>query len=177
LGPTLLRYFGLEPTPTMLGRDLSPVVDHDRPVREAGLFGIFGGHVNVVTCSDQANERYVYMRAPTNAENQPLNAYTLQTTRLRSASTTPTLTLSRPFSFSKALPLFQLPIPPGHGQAAEQGTLLFDLNRDPHQQQPLADPALEQRMVDHLIRLMQACDAPVEQYERLGLEVETPSLG
>jgi hypothetical protein len=40
---------------------------------------------------------------------------------------------------------------------------------DPQQTQPLQDPAVEGQMIDHLVRLMRECDAPVEQYERLGL--------
>ena len=43
------------------------------------------------------------------------------------------------------------------------------LEHDPQQEQPLSNPAIEQQMVDHLINLMKACDAPPEQYERLGL--------
>jgi arylsulfatase A-like enzyme len=57
IAPTLLRFFGLEPTPDMQGRDLATVLDGDRPVREGALFGIHGGHVNVT------DGRYVYMRA------------------------------------------------------------------------------------------------------------------
>jgi hypothetical protein len=172
LGPTLLRYFGLEPTPTMLGHDLLPVIEADRPVREAGLFGIFGRHVNVVVCPHDSEARYVYMRAPAQTEPataSPLNIYTLQTSRLRSPNREIELALTGPdpFSFSKGLPLFKLPVAPP--DPSEWGTLLFDLVRDPQQQAPLADPHLEQQMIGHLLKLMQVCEAPVEQYERLGL--------
>ncbi|MEZ4710996.1 MAG: hypothetical protein R3A44_27610 [Caldilineaceae bacterium] len=51
------------------------------------------------------------------------------------------------------------------------GTLLFDLAHDPQQEQPLTDPLVEQRMIGHLVGLMRANDAPVEQYARLGLTV------
>jgi chorismate mutase len=51
-----------------------------------------------------------------------------------------------------------------------QQTLLFDLQADPHQERPLSDPAVEQMMIDHLVRLMRENDAPPEQYQRLGLE-------
>ena len=49
------------------------------------------------------------------------------------------------------------------------GTLLYDLEQDAKQEKPLEDPEVEKRMVDLLIRGMEACDAPPEQYERLGL--------
>jgi len=162
LGPTLLEFFGLEPTPTMLGQSLRQTIIDDTPVREAGFFGIFGAHVNVT------DGRYVYMRAPARSDNQPLNAYTLQTTRLRGVENLPPITLTEPLSFTKGLPVFKLPVP-GRDGPAKWGTLLFDLETDPHQQHPLDDPALEQQMIAHLVRLMQECDAPAEQYERLGL--------
>jgi hypothetical protein len=34
---------------------------------------------------------------------------------------------------------------------------------------PLSDAKVESRMVAHMVRLMKECDAPVEQFERLGL--------
>ena len=49
------------------------------------------------------------------------------------------------------------------------GTLLFDLQSDPQQEHPMDDPAVEARMAAHLIQLMQLCDAPAEQFARLGL--------
>ncbi len=49
------------------------------------------------------------------------------------------------------------------------GSLLFDLQSDPRQERPLTDPAAERRMIDRLVRLMHECEAPAEQYERLGL--------
>ena len=101
LGPTLLELFDLEPTPDMVGHALHRTIDRDEPVREAAIFGIFGGHVNVT------DGRYVYMRAPTEA-NQPLNIYTLQVNRLRHVEKRPALTLSEPLSFTKNMPVFAL---------------------------------------------------------------------
>ena len=71
LAPTLLRYFGLAPTPDMLGRDLADVVASDQAVRETAVFGIFGGQVNVT------DGRHIYMRSAATLENKPLYQYTL----------------------------------------------------------------------------------------------------
>jgi hypothetical protein len=49
-------------------------------------------------------------------------------------------------------------------------TMLFDLETDPAQEQPLDDAEAEARMIAHLVRLMAENDAPAEQYMRLGLE-------
>ncbi|RME53249.1 MAG: sulfatase, partial [Caldilineae bacterium] len=51
----------------------------------------------------------------------------------------------------------------------EYGHLLYDLQEDYVQEHPLQDEALEARMIDLMVRLMQASDAPPEQFERLGL--------
>jgi len=51
----------------------------------------------------------------------------------------------------------------------EFGTLLFDLQSDPQQEHPIRDPQVERRMIAHLMWLMQENDAPLEQYQRLGL--------
>ena len=47
MAPTILRYFGIEPPKDMQGFDLERTIRDDTPVREAALFGIHGGHVNV----------------------------------------------------------------------------------------------------------------------------------
>ena len=51
----------------------------------------------------------------------------------------------------------------------EFGTLLFDLENDYGQMTPVNDPAVEAAMKDLLIREMERLDAPLDQYERLGL--------
>jgi len=52
--------------------------------------------------------------------------------------------------------------------------MLFDLTRDPRQRQPLNDAALEARMIELLVREMQANGAPLEQYDRLGVGTPDP---
>jgi len=47
--------------------------------------------------------------------------------------------------------------------------LLFDLQNDPGQENPIVDENVERRMIELMVALMQANDAPPEQYERLNL--------
>ena len=56
--------------------------------------------------------------------------------------------------------------------------LLFDLENDPNQMHPLNNPKLEQEMLSKMISLMEANDAPKEQYERLKIkrEQQEPTL-
>ncbi len=166
IAPTILEFFGIPRPPDMQGCPLRETVASDKPVRAAGLYGIFGGHVNVT------DGRYVYMRAPVNPSNQPLFEYTLMPAHMRSAFSVGELRdirLAEPFGFTKGCRT--LKIESRRDGKTEHGlsTLLFDLEHDPGQEQPIRDAAVEARMLDLLRTLMRANEAPVEQFERLGL--------
>lgn len=168
IAPTLLDYFGVDVPSDMQGAPL-PVSD-DTPVREAGLFGIHGGHVNVT------DGRYVYMRAPVDAANSPLEEHTLMPTHMRGRFTPAELAdldLAEPFGFTKGVRILRMP-----GRTFvnpyPHGTLLHDLSTDPEQRTPLVDDAVELRMATLMVELMRANEAPPSQYERLGLPAEGP---
>jgi hypothetical protein len=152
----------------MQGVQLVDTIAGDAPVREAALFGVHGGHVNVT------DGRYVYMRAPCRPENKPLYEYTLMPTHIRShfsVDELSTATLVEPFSFTKGLRLLRTEARPWI-KAHPFGTMLFDLESDPRQERPLQDPEVEAWMKRLLLDLMLANDAPVEQFARLGLSAE-----
>ena len=163
---TLLEYFGVARPPDMQGVPLRDTVAYDAAVRDASLFGAFGGHVNVT------DGRYVYMRAPQPDANEPLYEYTLMPTHIRSHFTVEelqTVRLHEPFSFTKDCPVMQIEGQPW-GTPDPFETLLYDVVSDPHQQHPLQDKQIEEQMIRHLLRLLDATDAPAEQFARLGLE-------
>jgi len=167
LPATVLEFFGQPLPENMQGQPLRDTVANDAPVRDAGLYGLHGGHVN---CTDG---RYTYMRAPINPDNSPLYNYTLMPTHMRgmfSMDELHTTELAEPFAFTKGCKTLRT----NAGswlKAHEFGTMLFNLQEDPQQEHPLQDPKIEAMMIDHTVRLMQENDAPVEQYERLGLPV------
>jgi arylsulfatase A-like enzyme len=169
-GPTLLEYFGVPVPDLMQGVALAGAVAADAPVREAGLFGSFGAHVNVT------DGRYVYMRGPVSPSNGPLHEYTLMPTHMASRFTPGELAgaeLVGPLPFTRGAPVLRVR---GvvWGDPYAFGTLLFDLETDPGQQRPLLDDALELRMARLLVGLMRAADAPAGQFERLGLPAAGP---
>jgi arylsulfatase A-like enzyme len=166
LAPTLLEYFGVERPPDMQGKPLRDTVADDTPVREAALFGLHGAHVN---CTDG---RYVYMRAPQGPHNGPLYEYTLMPTHMRhtfAPSELQEIELQPPFSFTKGCPTMKVKAR-AWMNPHQFGDLLFDVENDPAQQQPLDDEAVRARMTQHMVRLMRENDAPPEQFERLGLD-------
>ena len=165
IAPTLLDYFGVAAPRDMQGVALKDAVAKGTAVREAGLFGIFGGHVNVT------DGRYVYMRGPGGRENSPLFNYTLMPTHMRGFFSKAELGAAEtagPFPFTKGLRVIRTP-----GGAwtnpHEFGTLLYDLEADPRQERPIQDDQVERRMTDLLVGLMRRNDAPAEQFTRLGL--------
>jgi arylsulfatase A-like enzyme len=166
LAPTLLEYFEQPLPKDMQGKPLRDVVDHDAKVRDAALYGIFGGHVNVT------DGRYVYMRGPAQEHNGPLNQYTLMPTHMRSRFAPRELRewQHHPgFAFTKGVPVMSIPC--GFNSfLTELETRLFDLESDYEQQRPLHAPAIEAKMTEHLVRCMKEAETPPEQFQRLGLE-------
>lgn len=172
---TLLDFFGLEKTKDMEGVSLRRTVADDTPVRDAALFGVFGGHVCVT------DGRYVYMRGIGEGENEPLFQYTFMPMHLYnmfSVQELRTAELVRPFTFTKGCRLMKI----RSGRWVDKDTharigyvdaahihenLLFDLQSDPGQEHPLKDDELENRMLAKLVALMKRNDAPAEQYARL----------
>ena len=162
LGPTLLDYFGLEPTKDMIGHDLAPVLADNTPVREAAMWGVFGGPVNIT------DGRHVYMRASVEgAQGPPM--FTLNCSTMRQPIALSQLRetgLHAGFEFTKGCPVLQIPTE----SKASGENVLYDLHADPTQGATVTNAEVEAQMLEHLRRLMRECEAPAQQFERLGLE-------
>jgi arylsulfatase A-like enzyme len=173
LAPTLLEFFGIEPTKDMRGHPLACAFANDTPVRESAIFGIHGRHINIT------DGRYVYMRGSATQSNRPLSQYTLMPTHMNHMFTPQELSqleLADPFSFTKGCRTLKIDAATqAHGQAVGflTDTMLWDVQTDPHQKNPLTDPAVEKRMIKQMVKLMRECDSPMEQFARLGLTNET----
>lgn len=170
LAPTLLTWFGLEPTKDMTGHDLTRVLEDDTPVREFALFGTHGEFVNMT------DGRYVYMRRPDTGVCQ--YEYTLMPTHMRtrfSAEELKGLALAEPFSFTKEVPLLKIPCGATMRINLEAfDTVLYDLETDPGQQRPVSDLEKELEFINRLRLLMVENDAPDEAYEAMGFSKEEP---
>ena len=161
---TLLDFFGVEVPPDMQGIPLAETLHVDTPTRDAAIFGVHGGHVNVT------DGRYVYMHGPVES-NAPLNEYTLMPNHMRwrfGVEELQEIELADPFPFTKGCRTMQIATrqPPWR---LPRETLLFDVVNDPAQEQPLTDPVVETRVIAQMVGLMRENDAPPEQFERLGL--------
>lgn len=164
--PTLLEFFGVPIPNDMQGVVLKDVIAKDAPTREAVIFGVHGGHVNVT------DGRFVYMRSCQRPDNTPLYEYTLMPTHMRKifgVDELQDIQLQEPFSFTKGCRTMKIPSRQWVNPSW-YGTFLYDLENDPQQDHPIQDPAIEKQMTEHLVRLMKANDSPSEQFARLGLK-------
>ena len=164
--PTILELFGIERTKDMQGKVLKETINSDAKIREFLLFGTHGAHVNIT------DGRYVYMRGPTNLFNKPLYEYTLMPTHMRnffSINELKTMDLAESFSFTKGCKLMRTSSRYGLINPYVFGSLLFDLQIDLYQENPLVDSEIEKKMINAMVEEMKKSDAPIEQFERLGI--------
>lgn len=165
--PTILDYFDIDITKDMEGKPLFDTLNENKPVREDALFGVFSGHVNIT------DGEYVYMRAAEKGKENHLFNYTLMPVQIHNSFTVEELKEAEfvdGFDFTKGLKVLKVPAKDKYG-VNEFGTMLFNVIDDPQQLNPIQDEKKEKEMLNKLIKLMQANDAPIEQFERLGIEV------
>jgi arylsulfatase A-like enzyme len=173
LMPTFLHYFDCPPPPHLHGKSLRSCIERQEKVREDGLFGYFGRATNIT------DGRYVYMRMPVNDDAGPLHAYTAMPVGGLNywypRSTHEKMEMGRYFGHTYNLPMYKIPqtgaapraLPGEESYTARH--LLFDNQNDPRQLHPINDAAMEARFVQRLIEHLKICEAPAEQYTRLGL--------
>ena len=179
LMPTLLDLFEVQAPPEVRGRSLRGLLAGDRHHRDAAVYGIFGGAVNIT------DGRYTYFRAPRVSEPEELYEYTLMPTHMHDFFTPEEFVgakLVDPFDFTRGMPLLRLPALPTAKRPPIQGggfhdlrTVLYDLENDPSQSLPLDRPDIEQRLVELMQTEMQAHDAPPEIFDRLSLCLDAAS--
>jgi arylsulfatase A-like enzyme len=171
--PTLLEIFGRPVPSEVQGHSLLPLLEEDRPIREAAIYGYFGAACNVT------DGRHTYFRYPPEMSADNLHEYTLMPTRMTRRMALDDLrgaTLHPPFDFTKGVPVLKvgtpktadgLPAVMENRSYADTVTALYDTERDPGQTERLDDPATEARMTGLLAGLLAATDAPAEIYDRL----------
>ena len=147
------------------GKAIDGIVRDDTPNREYAMYGVFSGHVNVT------DGHYAYMRAARPELKDEVYNYTLVPHHMNkrfSAAELRDATLAEPFSFTKGCRTLKVKSKDRYN-VARFGDRLYDLEADPGEVSPISDPEVEGRFEEALVSLMRECDAPPEQYARLGL--------
>lgn len=169
---TVLDFFGTAIPKDMEGMALNPVIENDTSIRDCALFGYHGSFVNIT------DGKHTYMRSSESVSNEPLSEYTLATTRMRGFFRNDELAkaeMVEPMRFTKGCRIMRVPNASRLKNATycnsfQYGHLLWDLEQDPEQLNKVDDPELEARLLNQMIEMMKANDAPREQYQRLGID-------
>ncbi|MBX2885587.1 MAG: sulfatase-like hydrolase/transferase [Granulosicoccus sp.] len=168
IAPTILDCFGCEPTGDMTGKSLVPACQTGSTDRELAVFGIWGGPIN---CTDG---RYVlYLDPDDPAYRSDLFIYSLMPVDVKKPleiSDLQAATQHPPFDFTKGVPVWK--IPPGGVLARGAtdfyplGSMLFDIEADPAQNNPIGDPAIISRLKRSMRVVLLQHDAPQEVLDR-----------
>jgi arylsulfatase A-like enzyme len=174
LMPTFCQLFGAPIPSEVEGHSLLALLDGDKPLRSAAMFGYWGGAINVV------DGRYTYFCYPNDMANQELYQYTLMPahmTKMFSVEELKSASLVPPFDFTKGVPLLRI----AHKSKADSKThsyhfpekmedtttVLYDLKNDPGQEKPINDPEVIARLNGALFAMMADNDAPAETIARM----------
>lgn len=177
LAPTFLDLFGVAREPEMQGMSLLDATRSGSNRREAALFGYFGGAVNVT------DGRFTYHRYPNDIRTQEIFQYTLMPTHINMMFTPEELAsavMTGPLPFTKGARIMKVPVVErspmynryGPGCLIEADTRLYDLERDPQQENPIRDTMEENRLAALMALLMSANNAPPEAFSRLNQRPE-----
>lgn len=163
---TLLDFFGIENDLDMDGKSLLPILkNNNHELHDSIIFGTNGGHVNIY------DGRYVYMRASVRPDNGPITIQTLNYTLIRGflqKEMLDNIVLKEGNRFTNQYPYTEISFP-AYINSYSTGHLLFDLENDPKQINPIKDENVEKQMIDKLVQIMNKIEAPESEYIRLGL--------
>ncbi len=167
--PTLLELNGVNIPDQVLGHSLISVLEEDKIDRTAVIYGRFGASVNIT------DGRYTYFLYPDDLDGQELYEYTLMPTHQKSFFRREEFTdasLENEFAFARGFPVLKLPARRGSGQGAkleDTNTVLYDLQTDPGQLQPISMPEREDLLKATIVAELNRHEAPPEAFRRFGL--------
>lgn len=169
LPATLLDFFEIDNQLDMDGKSIIGALKKEPSVHENHreiIFGTNGGHVNIF------DGRYVYMRASVHPSNGPVTIQTLNFAQMRGfikKEILDQMRLKEGNRFTNQYPYAELEVST-FIDSYSTGHLLFDLEKDKAQEEPLDNPEIEERMIQKLLEVMKKIEAPKSEFVRLGLE-------
>jgi arylsulfatase A-like enzyme len=169
--PTILDFFNIEYDKKNLhGKSWKDLYEDNESNRDYRIYGWFGKPVNIT------DGKYTYFKAPKERANTPLyQYYTIPTTLFSYLPVT-----GENISVGKYLKQTDAPVYRLDQGAINNGemsdvveetykSMLFDVESDPKQQYDIKDDAIIEKMEDALREKLKEVGAPIEQFDRLGL--------
>jgi arylsulfatase A-like enzyme len=173
--PTFLDFFGCPIPPHVQGVSLRKSMIEQ--VREDIILGYFGMAVNIT------DGKYIYFRNPVQDDGGPLHAYTAMPIKGLNSwyprEKFKEMEMGRYFGHTYNLPLYKieeegkLPRPLEGAPSYAGRHQLFDIIGDPKQNSPMQNPKLEQHFIERISAHLKQCEAPKEQFIRLGIDTPT----
>ncbi|ASZ09389.1 sulfatase [Mesoplasma chauliocola] len=171
IAPTLLDFFNINCKRDIDGKSLLKVIEKEvqkeNEKSQNILFGINGGHICIY------DGKYIYMRGSENEEkNKKLTVQTTTFTNMRGFFSIEELKTIKQIpgnKYSDYLPIFEVQ-KSNYLRSDLLGNLLFDMENDKKQMNPLKNPDIENEMIKKLIIEMEKYEAPQSEFERLGLK-------
>ena len=172
--PTILDLYDAPIPNEVEGLSLVPILENDTTSRTAGMFGYWGGGINIV------DGKYTYFCYPKDMLNQDLFQYTLMPTHMTKLFTVDELksaSLAGPFDFTKELPVLRVAHKSKAGSKThsfhfpekmeDTQSVIYDVLSDPGQTKPIMEKAVLERLNEEMMRLIQLNDAPKETILRM----------
>ena len=174
LMPTILELHNAPIPSEVEGKSLVSLLNNDTPLRTAGMFGYWGGGINIV------DGQFTYFCYPKDMLNQDLYQYTLMPThmtKLFSVDELKSASLAGPFDFTKELPVLRVAHKSKAGSKThsfhfpekmeDTQSVIYDVLSDPEQLKPIRDETVIKRLNEEMMRLMKENDAPKEAIIRM----------
>ncbi|WP_105615443.1 sulfatase [Vallitalea okinawensis] len=165
IAPTILDFFDMEIPKDMLGKSLAKTIQNNEKIHDYVLYGYHGKQVNIT------DGRYVYMRSPSQLEEEYLYEYTLMPTHLRSRfriSELQDMSLTDALSFTKGIQCLKIKVD-GINSYYRFPSVLYNVKEDPGQLKPIDDIHKEMVMIKEMVTLMKENDVQPEGFNSLGI--------
>ena len=173
LMPTILEFHDVEPPEEITSVSMCSALKGHRGIRQTAMLGMFAGPVCIT------DGRYTYFQFPEDSNAPAPPMYTVMPSHLDTLFSIDELKSSQlvePFDFTKGAPVLSMNCSLDVGETGltcvanwPAGSVLFDIDTDPHQESPVTRDDVKDRLVNLIAEQMSLHDAPKAIYTHYGL--------
>lgn len=164
LMPTFMELHGGEDPPHVQAKSMVHLFNQEEDHNDAILYGYFGKDINLT------DGRYTYCRQAIEGStlyNHSANACNFSDFEKRDVLAKAELGVFLDHTYD--IPHFRMETKSRKHHNAPEHNLIYDIEKDPEQQNPIHDETLENQLATQMKTLLDRYNAPTCQYERMGL--------